>query len=221
MSLQGILLFAFVGAAMLFAVGAMGLSAVSLTMLSRFERMRRRPPDSRPAFAAMLWRGLSRDAFPDIGAVHAAYREFFGIGVLRSSHLEEIGEFLTHAMHRIPSVPEGPRNGPSQERLAQLQQLFAANQRALDVERMCVPFSGTPEMERRILGELLELPVEETTKLTAKLDALAKAIRFRQDALDRLEDEGERSLRMARWGWYAALALAVLVAILGFLCLGL
>ena len=55
----------------------------------------------------------------------------------------------------------------------------------------------------------------------AKLDALARAIRFRQDALDRLEAESARSLRVARWGWSAALALAVLVGILGFLCLGL
>ena len=76
-------------------------------------------------------------------------------------------------------------------------------------------------MEREILGELLELPAEDKTKLTAKLDALAKAIRFRQDALERLEEEGARSLRVARWGWYGVLALAVLVGILGFLCLGL
>jgi len=84
-----------------------------------------------------------------------------------------------------------------------------------------VPFSGTPEMERGILGELLELPAEDKSKVTAKLGALAKAIRFRQDTLDRLEEESARSLRVARWGWYGALALAILVGILGFLCLGL
>jgi len=84
-----------------------------------------------------------------------------------------------------------------------------------------VPFSGTPELERGILGELLELPVEDKSKVAAKLDALAKAIRFRQDTLDRLGEESSRSLRMARWGWYGALALALLVVILGFLCLGL
>jgi len=76
-------------------------------------------------------------------------------------------------------------------------------------------------MERELLGELLELPLDDRPKLTAKLDALARAIRFRQDALDRLEEEGARSLKVARWGWYGVLALAILVAILGFLCLGL
>jgi hypothetical protein len=221
MSLQGIVLFAFVGASMLFAVVAIGLSAVFLVMLSRFERMRRNPPSSRPAFVRKLLDGLSRDAFQHIGDVHHAYRVFFGIGVLKSSHLQEIGEFLEQARRRIPSAPEGPPEGPLQARIALLRELFAANQRALDVERMCVPFSGTPELERGMLGELLELPVGDKSKLTAKLDALAKAIRFRQDTLDRLEEESARSLRVARWGWYGALALAMLVGILGFLCLGL
>jgi hypothetical protein len=221
MSLQGIVLFVFVGASMLFAVVAIGLSAVFLVMLSRFDRMRRRPPSSRPAFVRKLLRGLSRNAFQHIGDVHHAYRVYFGIGVLRSSHLEEIGEFLERAMHRIPSAPEGPPVGPLQAQIALLRELLAANQRALEVERICVPFSGTPEMERGILGELLELPVEDKTKVTAKLDALAKAIRFRQDTLERLEEESARSLRVAWWGWCGTLVLAILVGILGFLCLGL
>ena len=221
MSLQGIVLFVFVGAAMLFATVTIGLSAIFLVMLSRFERMRRMPPSSRSAFVRKLLRGLSRNAFRDIGDVHHAYRVFFGVGVLRSSHLEEIREFLERAMHRIPSAPEGPPDGPLQAKLASLRELLAANQRLLEVERMCVPFSGTPELERGILGELLELPVEDKTKVAAKLDALAKAIRFRQDTLERLAVESSRSLRVARWGWYEALALAILVGLLGFLCLGL
>jgi hypothetical protein len=102
-----------------------------------------------------------------------------------------------------------------------LRELLAANERALEVERMCAPFSGTPELEREILEDLLALPAEEKTKLTAKLDALAKAVRFRQDTLERLSEESDRSLKLARWGWYSTLALAVLVGILGFLCLGL
>lgn len=221
MSLQGIVLFVFVGASMLFAAVAIGLSAVFLAVLSRFERMRRMPPSSRSVFLGKLLRGLSRNTFRDIGDVHHAYRVFFGVGVLRSAHLEEIREFLERAMHRIPSAPEGPPDGPLQAKLASLRELLAANQRLLEVERMCVPFSGTPELERGILGELLDLPLEDKSKVTAKLDALAKAIRFRQDTLERLAEESSRSLRMARWGWYGALVLALLVVLLGFLCLGL
>ena len=221
MSLQGIVLFVFVGVSMVFAVVAVGLSAVCLLMLSRFERMRRRPPGLRPAFVRKILRGLSRKAFPHIGAVHQAYRAFFGVGVLRSSHLEEIGALLEQAMRRIPAASEGTPAGQSQATLALLRDLWAANQRALEVERMCVPFSGTPEPERGILAALLELPAEDRAKVPTKLDALARAIRFRQDTLDRLEDETARSLRAARLGWQVVLALAVLVGILGFLCLGL
>lgn len=221
MSLQGILLFVFVGSAMLFAAAIIGLSAVFLVMLSRFDERRRRPPSSRPAFMGKLLRGLSRGAIQNIGDVHSAYRAFFGVGVLRSSHLEEIGEFLESAMRRISSAPETHPEGPPQKTRDLLAELRAANQRALEVERMCVPFSGTPETERGILADLLELPVDDKSRMAAKLDALAKTIRFRQDTLDRLENESARSLQVARWGWYGALTLSVLVGILGFLCLGL
>jgi hypothetical protein len=221
MSLQGILLFVFVGSAMLFAAAIVGLSAVFLVMLSRFDELRRRPPSSRPAFMRKLLRGVSRNAIQNISDVHAMYRTFFGVGTLRSSHLEEIGEFLDSAMRRLSSTPEMQPAGPSQKTRDVLAGLHAANQRALDVERMCIPFSGTPETERGILADLLELPVEDKSRMAAKLDALAKTIRFRQDTLDRLADESARSLRVARWGWYGALTLSVLVGILGFLCLGL
>ncbi len=221
MSLQGILLFVFVGVSMLFALAAICMAAVFLVMLSGFEQMRRRTPSSAPEFLRKLLRGLSRDAFQQIGTVHQAYRAFFGVGSLRSSHLEEISGFLEQAIRRIPAAPEGPPAGPAQAQLALLRELLAANQRALEVERMCVPFSGTPELERGILGDLLELPMEDRPKLTAKLDELARAIRFRQDALDRLEGESARSLKVARWGWYGVLSLGILTGILGFLCLGL
>jgi len=221
MSLQGIALFLFVGLSMLLAAVAVGLSAVFLVVLSRFERMRRRPPQSRAAFVKKLLRGLSRKAIHDIGDVHQSYRAFFGIGALRGSHLEELDEFLRRAMHRLPSAPPGSPEGKPQAKILLLRELLAANQRALEVERMCVPFSGTPELERGVLGELLALPVEDKTRVAAKLEALAKAIRFRQDTVERLAEESSRSLRIARWGWYGALALAILVGILGFLCLGL
>jgi hypothetical protein len=220
MRLQGIVLFLLVGSSILLATAAVVLSAVCLGVLSRFERMRRRPPNFRAAFVRKLLRGLSSTAIQDIGDARRAYRTFFGTGALRGSHLEELGEFLQEVMRRILSAPPGSPDDRLQGKIRLLRELLAANDRALEVERMCVPFSGTPEYEREILVELLELPVEDKTKVSAKLGALAKAIRFRQDRLERLDDESYRSLRLAEWGWYGTLALAILVVILGLLCLG-
>jgi hypothetical protein len=168
-----------------------------------------------------LLRGLSNNAFQDIGDVHHAYRAHFATSILRGSHLQEIGEFLKSAMRQLPTAPPEARDSGLEAKMAFLREMAAANERALKVERMCAPFSGTPELERELLEEVLELPAEDKAKLTAKLDALAKAIRFRQDTLERLSEESDRSLKLARWGWYGTLALAILVGILGFLCLGL
>ena len=220
MAIRGILLFALVGAVMLFAAVAIALSIVCLVVLARFDRMRRRPPASRSAFIARLLRRVSRGAIRDIGDLHQAYRAFFGTAALRSSHLEELREFLQRAIHRLLSAPNRPRDHRLQAKVPLLHELVAANERALEVEQMCVPFSGTPESERKILAELLAVAAEDKGRVTGKLGALAREIRFKQDALERLSQEGERSVKLARWGWYGTLALAALTGLLGWLCLG-
>jgi hypothetical protein len=220
MSLQGIVLFLFVGVAMIFTVMAGGLSIVFLAELRRFERLRQRQTSPRSDFLKRLLRLLSRNRIRTIGDVHQAYRAFFGVDVLRSSHLEDVAEFLQTAMRRIASVPEGAPDRLRTKTEA-IQALLVANRRALDVERMCIPFSGTPEPERALLEQLAGFSVEDKAELTGKLDALAKAIRFREDLVERLGYERDRAVKLARWGCRGALVLGILSAVLGFLCLGL
>ncbi len=220
MTVRGIALVMLGGVSMLVAAVAVGLSVVFLVELWRFEQVRRRERSPRSAFLNRLMRRLARKRILDIGELHHMYRAFFGVGVLRSSHLEEIAEFLQAAVRRT-SAPQAPPGESLPTKIESVQQLIAANQRVLEVERMCVPFSGTPEPERAVLAELLGLPAEDKTKVTAKLDALAKAIRFRCDSVERLAYESGRSIKVARWGWYGTLALAILSAILGLMCLGL
>jgi hypothetical protein len=83
-----------------------------------------------------------------------------------------------------------------------------------------VPFSGTPEPERQLLEAVLELATENTRRVVPKLDALAKAIRIRQDAVEQLGKESGRSLRLARWGWLGTAGFSILSIILGILALG-
>jgi len=220
MRLEGVFLFLFAGGSILLASVAVALSAVFLIELSRFERMRRRRATLRSAFVKQLLRGLANKAIQDIGDVHNSYRAFFGIGALKASHLEEIAEFLRRAMEGIASVPQGPLDARLHENTRVLSELLGANQRALEVELQCVPFSGTPEPERQLLEDILGLTVEDKTKVGARLDALARAIRIRQDTVERLGRESDRSLRLARWGWFGTMSLSVLSIILGILTLG-
>ena len=218
MRFQGIAPFMFAVGSILLAIVAVALSAVFLLRLEYFEELRRRNARPRSAFLKKLLRGVSKKRIRDIEDVHNSYRAFFGVDTLKGSHLEEVGEFLQQAMARTSSATEEwPDGRPGAH---SLRELFVVNQRALEAEFMCVPFSGTPDPERRILEALLETAEGDKAKTAARLNALAKAIRIRQDALARLGQESSRSLRWAWWGWYGALIFAVLSAVLGIMYLG-
>ncbi len=216
----GIISFAFVGVAMLVTAAAALLSVVFLRELWRFGELRRRQANSRSTFLDKLLDELAGKRIQELGDVHESYRLFFGVGVLRSSHLEEVGGFLAQAKRRSESAggrsPDRPLHGKGEL----LNGLLEANERALEVERLCIPFSGTPEPERGMLAELLRLSAENESRAAATLAGLARVIRFRQDTTERLGQESARSLRLARWGWYATLVLSMLSAILGLICLG-
>jgi hypothetical protein len=70
------------------------------------------------------------------------------------------------------------------------------------------------------LQEALELAAEDTRKVDPKLDALAKAIRIRQDTVEQLGRESGRSLKLARWGWLGTAVFSILSIILAILALG-
>jgi hypothetical protein len=220
MELKGIALFLFVGGSILFAGLAIVVSALVLLQLSRFERVRWRLANSRAAFVKTLLRGIAGETIHDIGDVYNAYRAFFGIGALRASHLEEIAEFLRAAMLRGASSPPKPSDVQLHQTAHMLGNLLAANQRPLEVELQCVPFSGTTELERQLLEEISELATADRAVAGTKLAALAKAIRIRQDTVERLDRERGRSLKLARWGWLGMVGFSVLTIVLGVVALG-
>jgi hypothetical protein len=220
MRFQGIAPFLFAAGSILLAMVAVALAAVFLLRLEHFAELRRRNARPRSTFLKKLLRGVARERIRDIGDVHNAYRAFFGVDILKGSHLEEVGEFLQQAMARTASATGESPTGRSWPRTHSLQELFVVNQRALEAELMCVPFSGTPDPERRILEDILRLAAGDKADAAARLNALARAIRIRHDAGERLAHESGRSLRWARWGWYGTLVFAVLSAILGMMYLG-
>jgi hypothetical protein len=220
MGLKGIVLFLFVGGSILLAGLAIAVSAAVLLQLSRFERVRRRLANPRAAFVKTLLRGIAVEKIQDVGDVHNAYRAFFGIGGLRASHLTEIAEFLRAAMLPGASSPQRPSDAQLHQTAHMLGNLLAANQHALEVELLCVPFSGTPEPERQLLEEISELATADRAVAGTKLAALAKAIRIRQDTVERLDRERGRSLRLARWGWLGAVGFSILTIVFGVMALG-
>jgi hypothetical protein len=220
MVLEGVASVVFVGGSIFFAGMAMLLSAIFLREVSRLARMRRRRDNPRADFLKKLLPGLASRAIRDINDVHNAYRRFFGVGTLKASHLEEIADFLRTAMTRMASPPQGTSGARSQEPREALRDLLAVNQRTLEVELQCVPFSGTPEPERQLLEDVLELAFENSKRVGPKLDALAKTIRIRQDAVEQLGRESGRSLRLAGWGWLGTACFSILSILLAVMALG-
>ena len=219
MKLAGVLLFLFVGCSVVLAGVAVLLSAVFLVELSYLERRRRRP-EARSVFGEKLLHELTSRAIRDIVDVYNSYRSFLGIEVLRASHLEEIGEFLRGAISQTVAahsqLPSAQVHGDTRV----VEELLAANERTLEVEMHCVPFSGTPEPERQLLEDILDLTAGDDRPAMAKLGLLAKVIRVRQDTLERLSRESARSLRLARWGWLGTAGFSILSIILGMLVIG-
>jgi hypothetical protein len=220
MVLKGVASVVLVGGSILLAGMAMALAAVFLRELSRLARMRRRRDNPRSDFLKRLLPGVANGSIKDISDVHNAYRVFFGVGALRASHLEEIADFLRTAMGRMASAPHGPSDAGSQKKMQVMRELLAVNQRTLEVELQCVPFSGTPEPERHLLEEVLELTAEDKDSVRPKLDAVAMGIRIRQDTVEQLGRESGRSLKLARWGWLATAGVSILSVIIGILALG-
>jgi hypothetical protein len=207
----------FVGGSALLASVALPLSAVFLRELSRIARMRRRQANPRSDFLEKLLRGVANREITDIGDVHNSYRAFFGIGALRASHLEGIADVLRTALARCAAAPHAASDARSPRHVQLLHELLAVNQRALDIELQCVPFSGTPEPERQLLEDILAHAGEDKGRVGPKLDALAKAIRTRQDTVVRLGWESGRCLMLARWGWLGTAGFSILSMILGLL----
>jgi hypothetical protein len=85
---------------------------------------------------------------------------------------------------------------------------------------VAAPLSGTPEPERLLLEELLERSAGGKCSVGSKLEALAKAIRIRQGAVEQLRWESGRSLRLARWGWVGTAGFSIPSILLGILALG-
>jgi len=220
MVLTGVAWVVFVGGSIFLAGMAVALSAVFLRELSRVARMRRRRENPRSDFLKRLLPGVANGAIKEIGDVHNAYRMFFGLGVLTASHLEEIADFLRTAITRMASTPSGSSNPGSREKIQVVRELLAVNQRILEVELQCVPFSGVPDRERRLLEEVLELTAGDRRRVSPKLDAVAMAIRIRHETVEQLGRESGRSLTLARWGWLGTAGFSILSIILGLLALG-
>jgi hypothetical protein len=220
MRFQGIVPFLFAVGSILLAAAAVALSVLFLARLAHFEDLRQRHARPRSDFLKKLLRGLARGRIRDLADVHNAYRAFFGIDTLTGAHLEEIGEFLQQAVARTPPAAEELPQGRPWARSHSVRELLAMNQRAQEAERLCAPFSGAPDPERRLLESLLGLTVGDKVEAAARLRVLARAIRIRHDAAERLGRERDRSLRWAQLGWCATLALALLAAILAIMYLG-
>ncbi len=219
MKLAGVLLFLFVGGAILLAGMTILVSTIFLIELRLLAKQRRRP-DARSAFGDKLLRDLTRGTIREIADVYDAYRSFLGIEVLRSSHLEDIREFLQAAISQSAGMHPQAVGAEVHADIQLAQELLAANERALEVEMHCAPFSGTPEPERHLLEDLVNLTAGDDRPAMMKLGLLAKAIRTRLDALDGAEREGARTMTLARWGWIGTICFSLLAIILGLLIIG-
>ncbi|MBA3016553.1 MAG: hypothetical protein KJ550_00795 [Proteobacteria bacterium] len=100
------------------------------------------------------------------------------------------------------------------DKLVVLRELIETLNESLSAEERRVPFYGTPEQERDLLEDILELTTADRDIVNSKLSRLAELIRVRQDTVNTLGEEKGKARKLAAWGLTGTIIFGVLSVIL-------
>jgi hypothetical protein len=183
------------GMALIFGfIAGMGSMAVFLA----YQRRRRR--ERQAALVVALLNGVQNGTVESLKDAESFYNAFFDRSQPGFRGFEELGLALRKV--QVAASSQGPTESkPKFDRvLSTVRGLLDEHDRQMHEYLKELPFAGTPSPERELLQDIAALVGTGHDLLEAKLGELAKAVRIRQETLERLSDEKGRSLVWARWG---------------------
>ena len=101
------------------------------------------------------------------------------------------------------------------ERLDELKLLTNSIHELLKEEEKRVPFYGTPDLERSLLEDILEITASDKELINVKLTRLAELIKARQDTINVLGEEKGEARKLAYWGLAGSVVFGMVSIILG------
>jgi len=179
------------------AVVALYVSAALISWRMDVTRKRRRKEQD-AAFVTMLLRAAENQTLSDIEVIWYMFRSHFESGGLSLAEHTHISQLLRTVITQLAVTHPGVSS--QVEMLPHLRELLARNEEVAQREEARAPFSGAPQPERQLLVDLLELAPGDRTIVRDKLNELAQAITARAEVINRLGEEGHKSLVLARWG---------------------
>ena len=180
-----------------------------------WRRMKRARHERDSTFVTTLQNGVINGTICTLDDVNVFYAAYFDAPQLSYRDAERLGLFLRKLLLG-PSLPSHVSSTAPLERLVPVvRELIAAHDSAMEDVRKELPFSGTPSPERELLQDISALATGERSRLDSKLTELAKAVRIRQEMIERISDERGRSLRWAKWGAIGTVLFSLVSIILG------
>lgn len=173
---------------------------IFISVLLAFRRQQAERMARRESFVEAILRCLERDTLSSINDLHDLFRAHFTKSNLNYGDFEGLSQLVRSAIKKVATGENMSRQKNLSKGLPQLRTLLAANEDCLRQEQVRIPFSGTPSPERQLLEDILELTTSDKELIRFKLNELAKAIRVRQETIDRLGTESHQSLVWAKWG---------------------
>ena len=122
--------------------------------------------------------------------------------------------FLEKMQFRISSSRPPDSAYKLKDKLVALREIIETLNESLSAEERRVPFYGTPEQERDLLEDILELTTADRDIVNSKLSRLAELIRVRQDTVNTLGEEKGKARKLAAWGLTGTIIFGVLSVIL-------
>jgi len=186
------------GTWILIAVVVLGYVVALLVGWRILVNRRRRRKEQDAAFVTMLLAAVDNEALPRIEDLWDMFRarfETLDLSLPEHSHLSRL---LRTAIAGVAADHRG--EGRQLEKLPHLRELLFRNEEVVGREEARAPFYHTPQPERQLLVDLLELTPGDRAIVRDKLNNLAQSITARDEIITRLGEEGHKSLVLARWG---------------------
>lgn len=168
-------------------------------------------------FVAVLLGAFQNKALDNSNDITSLYEAHFGVARERVEMYARSHLLLKKLQLRISTGNSGVSARLLVDRLDELRQLTTSVHTLLKAEELKAPFYGTPEMERALLEDVLELTMADRNLVHMKLTRLAELIRVRQDTIEVLGEEKGSARRLAYWGLAGTVVFGVASTILGLM----
>ena len=165
--------------------------------IRRLRQHREKLAQVRSAFVETILQCIKNKTLQGLTNLHDLYQAHFGKEMIEPGDFEELSQLIRRA---ILSLATSTQMSGFRDVISGLEALLAANEERLRKEKVRLPFSETPLPERQLLEDILELTSADKDLVRSKLTELAKAVKIRQETIEKLANEGHQSVVLARWG---------------------